>query len=318
MKKTMMIICGVFFLAGAVFGQAKQQEKKRKYPDLVKEALEKAREERKSGKRELSPWEKLKGIERAKFLSPVKGSRKIEINPVTPKDGIKTGLVIAYGHVIKPPYRVYYEGENLMINGVQVRPSLILERERKKKRKPEPHSKGHVSKATKIMNTLKKMYMEGLKTKSLYEVQDEITEFVLKSSDVYKNPRWLSDDVMEVRFTDPDIGFRINFSKTPPIKVDPELRKKWQKKRTKEIHESILKRTKGTLRGGHTIIFLSGGGRQGHHNDIRPKVNKIMTEKGLSEEERIDKLKDQIFLGSYESAFDVIENYNPEEWKVEK
>ena len=43
-----------------------------------------------------------------------------------------------------------------------------------------------------------------------------------------------------------------------------------------------------------------------------------MTEKGLSEEERIDKLKDQIFLGSYESAFDVIENYNPEEWKVEK
>jgi hypothetical protein len=212
------------------------------------EAVKKHKAEIKNGTHKPSKLDKLKGLERYKFLSVIKGSHKIDIAPITPKDGIKTGIVIAYGHVIKPPYKIYYEGDNLMINNVQVRPSLVRERARKMKKFPKPFPKGYVSKSTQIDDAIKKMYMEGLKTKSVEEVQDEITEFILKSSDVYVNPKWTSDETMRIKFTGSDVSGTIRFRKTPLPKISPEAREKWHKKRKTEMHESMIETVKFNLK----------------------------------------------------------------------
>jgi len=59
---------------------------------------------------------------------------RMDIEPVIPESGIPTGVVIAYGHPVPPPYVVTAETGCVAINGVQVIPWLktpeMLRRER--------------------------------------------------------------------------------------------------------------------------------------------------------------------------------------------
>ena len=52
---------------------------------------------------------------------------KFDIHPITPKEGITTGVVIYFGHYIRPPYKVEARGEGwdtaVYINGLQVDPA---------------------------------------------------------------------------------------------------------------------------------------------------------------------------------------------------
>jgi hypothetical protein len=61
---------------------------------------------------------------------------KTEIKQITPKSGIATGHVIAYGHYIKPPYKVEIKSDTMLfINGVQIFPVLPSNYEIEKKRR---------------------------------------------------------------------------------------------------------------------------------------------------------------------------------------
>jgi hypothetical protein len=63
---------------------------------------------------------------------------KTELSSITPKSGITTGHVIAYGHYIKPPYRVEIRNDTMLfINGVQIFPVLPSEYEIERKRRGE-------------------------------------------------------------------------------------------------------------------------------------------------------------------------------------
>lgn len=55
-------------------------------------------------------------------------SRKIELAPRIPDRGIMSGLVMAYGHVLRPPFEVAGQGAQLIVNGVMLKPSLLDER----------------------------------------------------------------------------------------------------------------------------------------------------------------------------------------------
>ena len=54
--------------------------------------------------------------------------RRVTISPVQPINGIRTGMVIAYGHPISPPYAIEWRGEKLYLNSVQVIPSIADEK----------------------------------------------------------------------------------------------------------------------------------------------------------------------------------------------
>jgi len=63
---------------------------------------------------------------------------RTEIKQITPNSGITTGHVIAYGHYIKPPYRVGIKSDTMLfINGVQIFPVLPSKFEIEKKRREE-------------------------------------------------------------------------------------------------------------------------------------------------------------------------------------
>lgn len=47
---------------------------------------------------------------------------KFDIHPVTPKKGITGGILIYYGHFVKPPYKVERKGLEIFINGLCVHP----------------------------------------------------------------------------------------------------------------------------------------------------------------------------------------------------
>jgi ribosomal 50S subunit-recycling heat shock protein len=58
---------------------------------------------------------------------------RIDIEQVTPDSGITTGHVIAYGHYIKPPYKIEVNDTFVYVNNVQVFPVLITEGEKRRR-----------------------------------------------------------------------------------------------------------------------------------------------------------------------------------------
>jgi len=63
---------------------------------------------------------------------------RTEIKQITPNSGITTGHVIAYGHYIKPPYRLEIKSDTMLfINGVQIFPHIRSKFEIEKKRREE-------------------------------------------------------------------------------------------------------------------------------------------------------------------------------------
>jgi len=86
---------------------------------------------------------------------------KTEISQVTPQSGITTGHVIAYGHYIKPPYKVEIKKDTMLfINGVQIFPVLPSKFEIEKKRRQEMKIENKYSEA----RVTSKPYRERLRS----------------------------------------------------------------------------------------------------------------------------------------------------------
>jgi len=278
-------------------------------------AVKKHEAELKSGVDTRLPWEKKKGLERHKMLSVIHGTHKIDIHPAKQADGIKTGLVIAYGHIIPPPYKVEYVADKLVINGVQVKPSLIRERENdlQIKSAPPANKKEELWKGTKIEDVAQELYVNGLKNKPLEKVQREIIELISKSTDVYENPVWVSEKALRVQLAGSHIQYLMQFSEKPIVVLSPVELKRQSDERTGKAQKSILESVKKQLEKGKTIGFLSNGGEVDHW-DPRGDVNEVMGEKGLTKDQRIEKLHDKNF--TYDIAVDIVDNYAPSEWQT--
>lgn len=271
-------------------------------------AVEKRKAELKSGTDTRLSWEKKTGYERHKALSGIKGSRNVEIHLVTPTNGIPTGLVIAYGHVIPGPYNVESIDEKLLVNGVQVKPSIVKARERKMK--ATGNNNDASIKAVKIERDVQKYYLNNVKTLPMADVKSKITDLINQSTDVYKNPEWLSDTALQVDLIGSSLQHTISFSKSrsfweniPSKRVSAE--------QSKKSEESYVEMYKSMLRAGQTVVFLSNESEVGGEN-IREKVNPIMKEKGLTKTQRIEKLH-SVGIG-YELAEDIADNYVSSEW----
>lgn len=113
---------------------------------------------------------------------------KTEINPVTPETGITTGHVIAYGHYIKPPYKVEIVSDTMLfINGVQIFPVLPSKFEIEKKRREEIRSEKNYSKADSISETyFKRLHILFNEMRNVYESLEPQVGRVKALDSVYK------------------------------------------------------------------------------------------------------------------------------------
>ncbi len=288
-KKIILIIFGIVLISGNfVIAQAESEKVEKK---------------------------KLTRLEHARKISRIKGSRKIDIRPIRQDKGIKTGCVIAYGHFMKPPFEVKYVDHKLMINGVQVEPSIVLERERKNRKPMESGYLKIVQRRMDVSKEIRKKYQEEKTYKSEVQLQRDILAFA-KSKDVVLDAKWKNNAFMISFASGTGFGFMTLDKPRKPEGWKPRSRKKV----IHEAEQSTLKGIKSALEldRGECLMFGSDLARMSLY-DPRVIVGEIMKDPKLpTEEDKIEALQKKVFRGLYEGAFDVIENYIPEEWKVEK
>jgi hypothetical protein len=75
---------------------------------------------------------------------------RMPLKQVTPKDGIWTGHIIAYGHYIKPPYKVEVKDTFVYVNNVQIFPVLITEGEKKRREEEKRITSEHKKKRAEV------------------------------------------------------------------------------------------------------------------------------------------------------------------------
>jgi|GEM_PF-6845313 len=238
--------------------------------------------------------------------------RKMQINPIKQTDGIKTGWVVAYGHLIRPPYKFEYKATKLYVNGVQVEPSLTWERDYKKNR--------HESTALELQNADILTNLEH-KTKAIYlkkhgkvpeeELRTEILE-MFKTHPLIKDAKW-QEMGTALLYTQKDAPY--DFMNGVLFGMPPRLVEK--RPSLEEFHRSTLDLYERDLKEGACLFW--GTEREGIDGqscrDMKANVNKIVNESGLSKDEKAEKLCDAFSNWVRETPFDILENYNAEEWK---
>lgn len=186
---------------------------------------------------------------------------KFDINPITLKKGITGGVLIFYGHYIRPPYKVeikklyqngYEAGIQVIINGLVVypHPDVIEERFFKKEKKTEIVLNEYEKKcyraledvSTKILKDLKNIVIEiGLKPENIKIIEKKFEDYLSHSQLIsyYKlKSIWSADIIFSVcnedpRFNNPEtIIFDWGFPKPEKSRVQHE----------KELWEQRLKR----------------------------------------------------------------------------
>jgi len=145
-------------------------------------------------------------------------------------------------------------------------------------------------------------------------VQAEILEYMRTSSGVFTNPKWSGKDALEVQLADLGVQYTIVFSAKQRAKLSAEEKRNREETGARKAKEAALASVEKGLRAGATLVFYSDGTEGGGFGDIRMRVNEIMDTPNLSKEQRIERLQERVFH-DYEGALDVIENYNPDEWR---
>jgi len=243
--------------------------------------------------------ESLTPLQVTRKYSRIKGSRKIDVIPVKQTDGIKTGTVIAYGHLIPPPYKVEAIGEKILINGIQVVPSLVAERE-SKPAKMSPKKKEFSTNAWNLQQEVKKRYYTQILFKDKDKLKSEILAYV-KSQSVIEDAYW-GEQTLFLKYVG-DIGYStmIEFRGTTQEKPWPS--------RKKEASEAAVQYITKGIESGCILIDSDGGTSPGCGD--KKIVSEIMQNSNLSKDEKIERLAK---WGNYDVALDITENYNPQEW----
>lgn len=254
----------------------------------------------------------LKSID--KYLKGI--DRRIEVAPKHVDDGINTGLVILFGHPIKPPYKIVFEDNKMSVNGVEVVPSPVGQREYAKTYQPPTLEKlARAAKITDWTHAAQEIYRTKKGTVPDEDLKKEILDYV-KAQPLVKDAKWDSKDYMSVKLKDDkydSFGYGVMFSMTKHIPESDEDKKV----RTEKIQKDYVRELEGELRQKKSLFFTTDGGVFHDYEDVRNKVNGVMADNKLSHDEKIKTLRENVFAGNLVAALDVVTNYRVEEWKAE-
>jgi hypothetical protein len=261
-------------------------------------------------------WKDWTPLERERRIFGIDSSRKLSIFPVRSNAGIGNGWVIAYGHMLPHPYVIERNGDKLIINGIQVRPSIILEREASKRPRIEVSQadKARFSREKQATDAICDLYRKMKGKVSDIEIRKEIFDAIDRSSDIYRNPYFVGTDTLQVELVATGVKTEIDLNVSNVSIKDMDALKKIKMEKIARNQDKLVFDIKEELHRGMTLVFASDGAIQ-HLPDIRAKVNQVMAIPGLSRVDRIERLKNEVF-NHFASGEDVADNYDAHEWEV--
>jgi hypothetical protein len=226
-----------------------------------------------------------------------KHQRKVDRHiEITPKQdgGINSGLVVVFGHLVKPPYKILFDNNHLLVNGVIVRPSPIQQREHGRiDRSSTTAEVAYAKKISSLMSAAQEMYRETPAAMSQAQMESQILDFV-KTQDIVADAKWTAASAMDVTVRDANgASFRlvIQFSKTAPISKTPD-----------EINANAAKnqghhvqRLEEELGRGQCLFFSTDGGESNcsilRNAEFQKRISAIMSNAKLSEEDRLAQVR---------------------------
>lgn len=198
-----------------------------------------------------------------------------------------------------------------------MKPSLILQRE-----KPAPlpqvtaEQPHQINRLKEVEAAARELYWQHIDKKPLADIQAEITELIESATDIFEKPTlWTSKSSLLAHKAGIDMRYHISFPKNRPVDNSPKDGRRLEERNSRRARESDRASLQDGLRGGASLVFSSDGRRLTLIDPPQAHVIQIMTEQGLSREQRVERLKEEVF-GDYDAALDIVDNYDEAEWTV--
>jgi len=287
---------------------------------------------------EKKPWEPELGKLDYDIYVPIEKERELyqmDIKQITPKDGIRTGYVIAYGHFIKPPYKFEIVNDTMLfLNGVQIEPQLYPKklyryidsiRAERAAKDPYQAKKDSICRAITTLDSIARViYKQVYKSRGRDGAVDTVMKF-FKAQDII-------DSVSFCGFWDKDGAQFEIFHPRPPGKTSliitlrgPDFKpdtvplfKSTPQSKREVIERFLLKKYNDELEKGWLLLFTGTPGspyeRSQGDKYIR-KLLSILDNRDLSLEEKfseVEKIKYDLPL--YKGIKVLLYNYTPSEW----
>lgn len=231
-----------------------------------------------------------------------KRDRRVAIQPKRLANGIKRGLIIAYGHPLRPPYSIEVRGEKIYVNAVQVLPSTLDEKYWASIPKPTQNDREKA-----IRESLWKSGNEIQERARKGESHEKIFEFA-KQQPYMNNVHWESRGVLE--YTLPN-GQPSSIELPQPGEV--RINEMEIKRRSAVATRARAKQIELMLRKGRCVIFVDSGISEQIMRESFPSgVPQIMDDATLSAESKAKRLRELLSVESV--VADVMANYVREEW----
>jgi hypothetical protein len=239
---------------------------------------------------------------------------KIEINPITPSEGITTGHVIAYGHYIKPPYKVEVRDTCVFINNVQVWPPLQTkskkeEDEKNKKTVDEIKSIKAIERATLFYDSLINCDIKPLvamgKTVGYIKLQKDFEDSIISYDEEKINVYYkrliknkYREGTLNIMIKDP-YNKRAKGQKTQKVNISKN-----------NLADQILNSHIVSLdKMKSTIIFGPNSEVSCSNNEIYGILNILKSKKS-----KLEKLKELEAITGDINGLMLLYNFNPSEW----
>ncbi|MEK7690819.1 MAG: hypothetical protein AAB425_07345 [Bdellovibrionota bacterium] len=233
--------------------------------------------------------------------------RHVGVHPVIPRTGIAGGVVIAYGHVIPGPYQFRHSGSKLLVNGVQLIPSPVAEKEAEKIRASVKDDRRKLLKELEHVETRARVMFDG------HRSHEEILQFIKSQTAVIGDAKWQGERTMILRLKgDKDFMHALWFkglSQATRKQVEGAADPQEAQRRLVDQYERDLAR-------GVCLFFSSDNGVM-RMDDPRSKVIEVMKKTSLSGDER-ERAIFEIFPMNQIAAYDVLANYSEAEWVLKQ
>lgn len=243
---------------------------------------------------------------------PKKGVRtdgkpgKTDIKPVAQASGISTGLVVIYGHVVKPPYKISVNADVISINSVPVGEMAT--------------EKGVLSaKAGDLLEQANILFCDAVRKKASDGNVGDILALFQKNTDVVVSAKWLKNEpppkgVLIVNWKGsvrrPDVHFSAGSCRTQTSAVTKIKNNTASANLTDSARQAVG--LQKALEQGNMLFFTTEG-----HSDVLPisckkQILEVLEDETTTRKELIVKLE-KVGL-SHHAALDTLRNFIAKEW----
>lgn len=228
-----------------------------------------------------------------------------QFRPITPQSGIRNGLVLACGRLIRPPYKLTVSDKKLFVNEVQVKPPP--------RRQEITRSEILVSSTTESLHRLstevRRMWGDNTS-------KDEILAYI-KEQPFVTDVKW--DDEFSLLLTIRDeSGSSVSGIELPADRSQIKRQTDWAA-RARINQERERRDIEASLKKGMLIVFRSENGysQVAMSRDFAERVRELMGS-GLGDREKLARLQTDVFNGDEIAAADLLRNYSPNEWALDQ